>query len=173
MKLHLQGKTGKIEANVKRIDDKITVSVGDNSFEYSLQAEDGHSYLISNKGVIYHGVALRVKDEIFLHGLGRSHRFEEISDDVAALGDSHSGDLRVIAPMPGTIIKVLVEVGMIVKKGQALVIVEAMKMENEVRSAADAVVEKIMVSVGERVGFGHELLKLAPPQEDGGQTKLT
>jgi len=171
MKLHLQGGSDKIDAEVKRKNDTVTVTIGEKTREYLLISGDGPSYILSSADSLYRGSAFRVKDEVFVHGLGRSHRFEVLPEEVAAAGDSHTGDLKVIAPMPGTIIKVLVEVGDIVKKGQSLVIVEAMKMENEVKASGSAIVEQILVLAGERVGFGQELLKLTPPQEDGGQTK--
>ncbi len=173
MKLHLQGRSSKIEADVKRKNDHISVTIGERTFEYTLLSGDGPEYLLSNEGSILRGAAFRLKDGFFVHGFGRSHRFEEIPDDVATAGGTSTSDLKVIAPMPGTIIKVMVELGAVVKKGQSLVIVEAMKMENEVKASGNAVVDKILVAAGERVGFGQELLKLSPPQENSGQTKPT
>lgn len=171
MKQILQGRAGKIEADVKRKDDSIEVKVGDKAYSFSLLSNELSSYLLSNETQIYRCVAIRNQDDYHFHVNGKAFSFREISEEIAASSDSHSGDLRVIAPMPGTIIKLLVSEGECVKKGQPLVIVEAMKMENEVRAAGDAVVEKVLTAPGERVGFGQELIKLAPPQEDGGQTK--
>ncbi len=169
MKILLQGPSGKIEAEAKRKGEQIVVSVGDKSYVFSLIMGEGPLYLMGRNGAVLRGTALRLQDGIFLHGFGRALHFEEIADETAAAGVSHSGDLRVIAPMPGTIIKVMVEKGAVVKKGQSLVIVEAMKMENEVRASGEAVVEHVLVAAGERVGFGQELLKLVPHQADGGQ----
>ena len=71
----------------------------------------------------------------------------------------------VIAPMPGTIVNVTVEVGDSVEAGQGLVIVEAMKMENEVRAQAGGCVQIIHVASGDTVEKGTVLVELVPPEE--------
>ncbi|MBK5285563.1 MAG: biotin/lipoyl-binding protein [Bacteroidia bacterium] len=58
---------------------------------------------------------------------------------------------EVKAPMPGLVLRVMVEGGQQIKKGDALVVLEAMKMENILKSPADAVVKKISVSKGDKV----------------------
>ena len=59
-----------------------------------------------------------------------------------------SGSHRVLAPMPGRIAKVLVKAGDVVASRQGLVVVEAMKMENELRSPGDGVVTEVAVVEG-------------------------
>ena len=61
------------------------------------------------------------------------------------------GRQSLSAPMPAKVIKVLVEPGSVVKKGETLVILEAMKMELPVRSFADATVTAVRCRVGELV----------------------
>lgn len=58
---------------------------------------------------------------------------------------------EVKAPMPGLVLRVMVEGGQQIKKGDALVVLEAMKMENILKSPADAVVKKISVTKGDKV----------------------
>jgi biotin carboxyl carrier protein len=58
---------------------------------------------------------------------------------------------EVKAPMPGLVLRVMVEGGQKIKKGDALVVLEAMKMENILKSPADAVVKKISVTKGDKV----------------------
>jgi len=169
LKLHLRCEGQKIEADVRRKDDTITVLKGDVTAEYRLSSNGAPFYLLSRNGTQSPAFTVRAKDEIFLHLNGRSFRLQEISDEAAAGGDSHQAELRAISPMPGTVIKVLVEPGAAVSKGMPLVIVEAMKMENEVRAPGDAIVEQVLVSAGEKVGYGQELLKLIPPEGKGGE----
>lgn len=64
----------------------------------------------------------------------------------------------VTAMLPGTIVKILVEVGEEVKVGQTLLILEAMKMENEVVSPKDGIVKEIKVKEGMRVETGDALV---------------
>lgn len=66
----------------------------------------------------------------------------------------------VVAPMPGLVLKVEVEVGQAVKAGQGVIIVEAMKMENELKAPADGVVAKILVQERQTVDKGATLLVL-------------
>lgn len=82
-----------------------------------------------------------------LHGLaGAAHRRE--------------GPAAVAAPMPGLVVSVLVEVGQAVKRGATVVILQAMKMENELRAPADGVVKEVSVSAGETVAQGQSLITL-------------
>jgi pyruvate carboxylase subunit B len=66
----------------------------------------------------------------------------------------------IVAPMPGLVLKVEVEVGQTVRAGQGVVIVEAMKMENELKAPADGVVARIEVQPGQTVEKGATLVIL-------------
>lgn len=66
----------------------------------------------------------------------------------------------VKAPMPGLVVRVEVQVGETVEAGAALVVVEAMKMENELRAPHRGVVEQVHVSAGDRVEKGASLVTL-------------
>ena len=68
---------------------------------------------------------------------------------------------QVTAPMPGNILKVNVNVGDKVKEGQVLVVLEAMKMENEIMAPKDATVTQVVVSKGSTVDTGAPLVVLA------------
>jgi len=67
------------------------------------------------------------------------------------------GQQSVVAPMPGKVIRVLVKAGEDVEAGRGLVVIEAMKMQNEVRSPKSGKVERILVSEGKTVGAGEVL----------------
>ena len=68
------------------------------------------------------------------------------------------GPQRVAAPMPGKIVRLLVKTGDQVKAKQGLVVVEAMKMENELRAARDGRVREVSVAEGQSVDAGAVLL---------------
>ncbi len=70
------------------------------------------------------------------------------------------GAVKVNAPMPGTILKVVASVGDKVKRGQVLVVLEAMKMENEIVAPSDGVVASINVDRGASVNAGDLLASL-------------
>jgi len=67
---------------------------------------------------------------------------------------------QVTSPMPGTILDVKVKVGDSVKKGQVLMVLEAMKMENEIMAGTDGQVTSVAVSKGASVGTGDMLLTI-------------
>ena len=70
------------------------------------------------------------------------------------------GTIKVNSPMPGKILNINVSVGQSVKKGQALVVLEAMKMENEIVAPQDGTVISVNVSVGVAVESGDLLASL-------------
>ena len=71
------------------------------------------------------------------------------------------GSVTISAPMPGTIIKVNVSNGQAVKKGDVLMILEAMKMENEIMAPNDGTVSSVNVNAGASVEAGTTLCTLA------------
>ncbi|MGV8849458.1 MAG: biotin/lipoyl-containing protein [Propionibacteriaceae bacterium] len=65
----------------------------------------------------------------------------------------------VVAPLSGSVSKILVEVGDEIKAGQVLVVLEAMKMETEITAPADAKVKNLLVSQGDSVQGGQGLVE--------------
>jgi biotin carboxyl carrier protein len=82
--------------------------------------------------------------------------------DLAAKNEVDSGPAPLKAPMPGLVVRIAVAVGDTVEAGQALVVVEAMKMENELRITSAGVVTAIRVTEGMAVEKGALLVELAP-----------
>ena len=67
------------------------------------------------------------------------------------------GRETLVAPMPGKVVAILVQAGEAVERGRGVVVVEAMKMQNEVRSAKDGTVVEVRVAVGDTVNAGQLL----------------
>lgn len=78
------------------------------------------------------------------------------------------GPKPVRAPMPGLVVRVLVEPGQTVKAGQGVVIIEAMKMENELKAEADGVVSAVKVEAGTAVEKGAVLVEFESEDEGSG-----
>lgn len=70
------------------------------------------------------------------------------------------GCQNVVAPMPGRVVRVLVKSGETVEAGQGLLVVEAMKMQNELRSPKRGIVQRLSVQEGEPVNAGQVLLSV-------------
>lgn len=76
----------------------------------------------------------------------------------APVQQAQAGDVTVKAPMAGTINDVKVSVGQQVNKGDVIVILEAMKLENEVKSSATGTVKSVCVSKGQAVTSGQAII---------------
>ena len=86
-------------------------------------------------------------------------RMRAIKDLTAATAKA-SGPAPLVAPMPGLVVRIAVAVGDTVAAGQGLAVIEAMKMENELRASAAGVVTAIRVSAGQAVEKGAVLIDL-------------
>lgn len=80
--------------------------------------------------------------------------------ELAARSAPPAGPAPVIAPMPGLVVRVNVAVGDAVTAGQGVLVMEAMKMENELRASADATVKAVRVVQGTAVEKGAVLIEL-------------
>ncbi len=89
-------------------------------------------------------------------GLAVVHEIDPIAH--AADGAVEGG--RLTAPMPGKVIAFLAQPGDVVKLGQALAVMEAMKMEHTITAPRDGTVEELLYAAGDQVGEGGELLRL-------------
>ena len=87
----------------------------------------------------------------------------------ALAGPRPSGPTDVRAPMPGKVVKVLCQVGQRVAAGQGLLIIEAMKMENELRAPGEGVVDKLGAVEGQTVEGGAIVVSLSAVAESGAQ----
>ena len=105
---------------------------------------------------------------VWIDGLRVKLDLGTVDDDTVGVAGAARGRSGVVkAPMPGTVVKVLVSEGDEVSPGRSLVIVEAMKMENEVRSQIDGVVRKVNVAAGDSVGTTEVMVEIEPSGSDG------
>jgi biotin carboxyl carrier protein len=113
------------------------------------------------------GDAFEIKRERSLQGevhliIGSARYAVDVQDPRSlrtrrAAGGAEAGPQKITAPMPGKIVRVMVAVGDEVKAGQGVIVMEAMKMQNEMKSPKDGKVQKIMTSEGSTVNPGDTL----------------
>ncbi|HZC08123.1 MAG TPA: biotin/lipoyl-containing protein [Ktedonobacterales bacterium] len=84
-------------------------------------------------------------------------------------GARHSGDATIRAPMPGLVSNVLAQVGQEVTRGQTVVVLEAMKMENDLATPRAGIVKRVNVTKGQTVNQGDTLAIIGDP--DGAQAE--
>jgi biotin carboxyl carrier protein len=124
--------------------------------------EDGKQFeaMVDEKGE--HGFDVLVKGHLF--------HLESVDERTKLLAGSAgpvaAGKQVVQAEMPGKVVKICVEVGAEVGQGQGVVIVEAMKMENEISSPIDGIITEIEVSTNQTVEPGQTLFVVEPPEEE-------
>jgi biotin carboxyl carrier protein len=86
----------------------------------------------------------------------RARRLARANRDLGA----PAGNVAIKAPIPGLVVKVPVAVGQQVAHGETLIILEAMKMENELRAPRAGTIREIRVTTGEQVNLGQVLLHM-------------
>lgn len=123
------------------------VSFNTSSNEAVLERGDGEERL----------VLVKVEDTWWVHHNGHTSRVNVVERGAVSTFDSMGG---LTSPMPGKIINVMVSVGEPVDKGQALLILEAMKMENRICSPVDGIVSAIHYEVGDQVNQGAILIAI-------------
>ncbi len=125
-------------------------------------APDGAGALTVD-GTRWPALVLDHGDDIAVFIDGANWRFERV-DPLAppASADTHGG--RLSAPMPGRVVQLLVAAGDAVSQGQALIVIEAMKMEHTIAAPRDGTVEAVRYAVGDLVEEGAELIVM----EDAG-----
>lgn len=130
---------------------------------YSLLV-DGRSYEVA---VEEDGAALRVRLGGRIFRAAVRSPLEKVLREVHRAGEAAGSTLA--APMPGLVVALKVAPGDAVAAGQGLVVMEAMKMQNELSAEADGVVREVHVAVGQSVEAGQPLVALDPAaaQEEG------
>jgi 3-methylcrotonyl-CoA carboxylase alpha subunit len=98
---------------------------------------------------------------------GESWRLIEIDPLAARAGEDPTAG-RLTAPMPGRVTQLMVEAGASVRRGQPLIVIEAMKMEHTVTAPADGIVEAVRFAPGDLVEEGAELVALTPEHHEPG-----
>ena len=126
------------------------------------EADGVISFLFENHSFLVDTVADGTNYDVYTRG---SYRKVKIFNDEMLLheslksGKAMGGDTGLTSGMPGKIIKVLVKEGDKVEEGTPLLIMEAMKMENEMKASGDAVIKKVLVETGDNVETGATLIQ--------------
>lgn len=146
-----------------------TVNCNDETVDWSAVCLPAGNYSILMDGRSYTAQVLKIDREAKVLTLEIDHQLYEVAIEepidqlLAAMGikDALTHKVNDIkAPMPGLVLKVLVEPGQTIHKGDPVLVLEAMKMENVFKSTADAIVKAIKVAPGTAVEKGEVLIVL-------------
>ena len=119
--------------------------------------EDGRVRIYFQDGTKAWAHVAKVGDVWWIHHSGHIYTLERIEPGASA-DEQHGG---LVAPMPGTVLEVLVSEGQSVEAGQTLMILEAMKMMNEIKSEFSGTVLSVNVENSEPVEYGQSLFEIS------------
>ncbi|WP_421594215.1 acetyl-CoA carboxylase biotin carboxylase subunit [Shinella sp. M27] len=143
--------------------DRFRVEHNDMETELRVQSADGRSVRADFEGRVFSATVHRDGNDIAVFFGGHGHAFA-LAEEAGHHGEAASGGDRLVAPMPGLVRIVSAEPGARVAKGDALVTMEAMKMELVLAAPRDGVVATLPVAVGDQVAEGALLLSLEPEE---------
>ena len=158
MKLQAELNDEKHEIEIRRDGEKVFAQVDDRNYELEASEVEPNVYLIKNENQIFQIYA--APNGIVNVG---SHQLEiKIIDPKRMRGASTAtanadGTAEIKTAMPGKLVRVLVETGAEIKHGEGVLIVEAMKMQNEMKSPKDGTVKEIRFAEGANVNAGDVL----------------
>ena len=164
MKLQAEIGDEKHDIEIKQADDKVFASVDGREYELEVSQPEPNVYLLKNEGKIFetfvspqkksgdpfqvqisrHSLDIKLIDPKRLRGSGRD---AELADGAA----------EIRTAMHGKVVRILVEKGATVEKGDGVLVVEAMKMQNELKSPKAGTVKDIKVDEGSTVAAGDVL----------------
>ena len=156
---------------------KMMVSVNEGQFEFDnlnldeldiIESQNGKFHILHNNksfraeilDVDYSSNTFRIQINDSKFDLKLLDEHAQLIEKLGFSLNQHLAEKEITAPMPGLILSVSVQKGDTVQKGEALAILEAMKMENIIKSPCDGLVKSIGVKKGEAVEKGQLLVEL-------------
>lgn len=165
MKIQAEIGDDKLELEITREDKKVFARVDDHKYELEASEPEPNVFLLKNGGKIYqvyvspqpnsdgrtdvtvgtNEFAVKLIDPKRLRGSGTDH-------------EHGHGAAEIKTSMPGKVVRILASAGDAVEKGEGVIVVEAMKMQNEMKSPKGGVVKEIRVAENATVGAGDVLV---------------
>jgi biotin carboxyl carrier protein len=161
MKLHAEIDGNKHEVDFTREDAKVFARVDDREYELEASEPEPGVFLFKHEGRVYEASVVRSKSDTgTVQVRVGTYEFEVRLTDPKRLrgvgsGADHSdGLVEIKTAMPGKVVRVLTEPGAVVEKGDSVLVVEAMKMQNELKSPKAGTIRDVRVAEGDAVGAG-------------------
>jgi biotin carboxyl carrier protein len=156
----LNGRESAVE--IKRDDRKVSAVIDGRAVEYDASEVEPGIFLLKSGENIYEAAVSLKTDGSYLATIRGTEVELELNDPKRLRGGAGSGDdagetAEIRSAMPGKIVRVIAAAGDAIKKGDGVLVVEAMKMQNELRSPRDGVVKEIAVNENDTVSAGQLL----------------
>ena len=159
MKLQAELNQQKHELEIKCEGGKVFANIDDRHYELEASEVEKDVYLFKFNHQIY---------QIYVSPNGivnvGNHQFEIVITDPKRLrgsrgaGEQTDGAAEIKTAMPGKVVRILVELGAEIKQGEGVIVVEAMKMQNEMKAPKDGIIKEIRVAEGATVNAGDILV---------------
>ncbi len=164
MKLHAEIGDSKHEIEIKREDRKVFATIDDRDYELDVSEPEPGVFLFKHEGRVYEASvsAAKAPGEPSHVRVGTSEFDVRLIDPkrlrIAGSGVEHAdGIAEIKTSMPGKVVRVLVQPGSEVEAGASVLVVEAMKMQNELKSPKAGTIREIRVTEGDAVSAGDVL----------------
>jgi acetyl/propionyl-CoA carboxylase alpha subunit len=167
--MQLKYKEKEFDINVENQNDNQFVVINNEKFEFSSLAISENVFTIINKNEKSNVYVAEDKSHFYINIDGNSITLDKVIAEEKSYGeeDKNQGDKQVIKPpMPGSIVKVLVNKGQKVEEGEGLIIIEAMKMETTMYSSISGIVTEVNATAGEQVDSDKVLLVVEKEKEE-------
>src|ERR1700741_3478046 len=143
---------------LKMEDGRVSAEIGDRVYSLDVREIEPNSYLFFLTRNVHECRVTASKSTFDVSIHGRNYSITIVDPKRLRSGQNsdrhHQGVAEILAPMPGKVVRVHMEAGATVEKGTGVVVVEAMKMQNEMKSPRDGVVVSIRVKPGDTVNAG-------------------
>ncbi len=167
MKLQAEIGSEKYEVNIQCDGRRVVANIDGREYDLEVSEPEPNVYLFKHEGKIFEAfvsptaaalgdVEVSVRNDHFEIKLIDPKRLRGVGSDTAAA----EGIAEIRSAMPGKIVRILAEVGETVEKGQGIIVVEAMKMQNELKSPKFGVVKEFRVGVDSTVSSGDILVTI-------------
>lgn len=139
---------GLLSGTYNNIDSK---EVSNSNFQ--LHKIDTNHYRFVHNNTVKSLYVFSLKDKVYVQSEGRVYEIEKVANSKFGTAEDKnmSNKLELKSPMPGSIIKIEVELGQEVSEGDCLIVVEAMKMESKLYTSISGTVSAINVQVGQQI----------------------
>ncbi|MFZ6680458.1 acetyl/propionyl/methylcrotonyl-CoA carboxylase subunit alpha [Undibacterium sp. Tian12W] len=145
------------DVQVTYLSDGWQVQAGESKVQVRLALADENDIVIKIADQTVAATVVRDGEHFHVFSQGK-HTDLHYIDALAHAGEAEAETGRLTAPMPGKIVAVLVNKAQEVKKGDALLIMEAMKMEHTISAPHDGVIDEVLYAIGDQVTEGAQLL---------------
>jgi biotin carboxyl carrier protein len=165
MKLIAEIEDEQNEINIKREDNKVFAEIGERKYELEMTEPEPNVYLLKHNNKIYNVFIShkQIAGELQKVKVGTQDFEINLIDPKKLLSSSAGSDLadgivELKTAMPGKVVRILLKENAEVKSGEGVIIVEAMKMQNEMKSPKDGIIKEIKFNEGDTVNSGDVLV---------------